>query len=348
MHREGEPGWRLDAERERGVERGIAFLAERQGGDGLWHDFRTLAGEASDWPTGVIVAELAHVGAPREPLERSADALLATQQHDGGWGYHGAVPTDADSTACVLLALVAVGRDGRGLQRGAACLARHQEADSGGLATYREPGAIRDFMGLGPETDLRGWCSPHMEVTATGGRAFAGLTGEPFGALAYAAWDYVRRRQRTDGSWNSYWWASPDYPTHQAVELAHAVGDRAAVHRAAKWALRRQAADGSWSAPGATTSAFATALSLSVLLRCGRTDVRVDCAIERLIALQDADGSWPSHPIMRIPPPHLLEPASVRSWRDGLGTGVVVADQHRTFTTSACVAALALAAIELP
>jgi hypothetical protein len=230
------------------------------------------------------------------------------------------------------------------VERATACLARHQDADSGGLATYREPEPIRRFMGLGAETDLDGWCSSHVEVTATAGRAFAAVAGMPPGREAEAAWRYVRSRQCANGSWASYWWTTHHYPTLQAVALATEVSDHAAVKRAAELALREQNEDGGWSAPGAPTSAFATALSLSVLLRAGRSGPQVDRAIERLLELQDVDGGWPSHPIMRIPPPGLAEPDSHDSWRlDGLGTGVVVRDQHRTFTTSVCVGALALA-----
>lgn len=254
------------------------------------------------------------------------------------------MPTDADSTACALLFLAALGRRDSHVERAAACLALHQDSDSGGLATYREPGPIRRFMGLGAETDLDGWCTSHLEVTATAGRAFAAVADTAPDGAAEAAWRYVSSRQRANGSWASYWWTTHHYPTLQAVALASEVHDGAAVRRAANWALREQGQDGGWPAHGAPTSAFATALSLSVLLRAGVSGPRVDLAMERLLALQDADGGWPSHPIMRIPPPGLAEPDDHRSWRsDGLGTGVVVRDQHRTFTTAACVGALALA-----
>jgi hypothetical protein len=224
------------------------------------------------------------------------------------------------------------------------CLARHQDAKTGGVATYREPGPIRRFMGLGAEADLGGWCSSHVEVTATAGRAFAAVTSTPEGREAEAAWRYVSSRQRPDGSWASYWWTTNHYPTLQAVALAAEMGAEEAVKRAADWALREQCQDGGWSAPGAPTSAFATALSLSVLVRAGVRGPHVDRAVERLQALQDADGGWPSQPIMRIPPPDLAEPDDRDTWRsDELGTGVVVRDQHRTFTTSVCVGALALA-----
>jgi squalene cyclase len=339
------------------LERGIEFLLEGQSGDGLWHDFLTLAGEGSDWPTGVIATELALAGAEREPLERAAGALLADQQPDGGWGYRSGVPTDADSTACVLLFLAAMGHRCSRVARAGTCLAGHQDKGSGGVSTYRSARPIRRFMGLGTEIDLGGWCSSHLEVTATAGQALARVSASE---EVEAAWRYVASRQRTDGSWASYWWTTPHYPTLQAVGLAIEMDDEAAVARAADWTESEQDEDGGWSAPaGATTSthgsaprdtvsagdaatsAFATALSLSVLLRAGRRGPAVDRGVERLLALQEADGGWPSHPIMRIPPPDVAEPEDHRAWRaNALGTGVMVGDQHRMFTTAMCVGAL--------
>jgi squalene cyclase len=248
-------------------------------------------------------------------------------------------------------------------------------------------------MGLGTDTDLGGWCSSHLEVTATAGRAFAAVAGMSAAEMlaegmpapgvsatgssvagpsvgelsaneaAEAAWRYVSSRQREDGSWASYWWTAPHYPTLQAVGLAAEMGDKAAVGRAADWVESEQDEDGGWSAPGAAiasahgpvthgatsardeaTSAFATALSLSVLLRAGRSGPEFDRGLERLLALQEADGGWPSHPIMRIPPPDVAEPEDHGSWlANALGTGVVVGDQHRMFTTATCVGALGLA-----
>jgi squalene cyclase len=191
---------------------------------------------------------------------------------------------------------------------------------------------------------FRGWCSPHTEVTATAGRALAALAPDGFGPEIGAAWRYVSSRQRADGSWSSYWWTSPHYTTLQAVELALSLGDRDSAGRAAEWALRSQAGDGAWSAPGAAPSAFATALSLSVLVNGRASGEPVERAISRLVALQEDDGGWPSHPIMRIPLPGDVDPdRRRRRLLGGLGRGLVVRDQHRTFTSAACVAALARA-----
>jgi squalene cyclase len=324
------------------IERGMRFVLAKQGRDGFWRDFLTPAGEASAWPTGVIAAALHVAGAETSPLQRAADTLVTSQNDDGGWGYNETVPSDADSTACVLLFLAQMGHRGSTCRRAASCLVRHQRRENGGIATYREPGPIRRFMGVGRWMRFDGWCRPHTEVTAMAGRALAAFAPNNGASEADAAWRYVRSQQCPDGSWSSYWWTSPHYTTLQAVELAVLLADHDAVGRAAEWALRSQADDGAWSAPGAATSAFATALSLSLLLNARASGHPVERAIWRLAALQEDDGGWPSHPIMRIPLPGDVEPDKRRRWRLG-GRGLVVRDQHRTFTSAVCVAALAQA-----
>jgi squalene-hopene/tetraprenyl-beta-curcumene cyclase len=160
-----------------------------------------------------------------------------------------------------------------------------------------------------------------------------------------AASEFVWSRQNAGGSWDSYWWTSPHYTTLQAVEFARLRSDRASVRRAAEWALRTQDGEGGWNAPDRADSAFATALGLSILVIADAAAAPVERAIDRLTALQDADGSWPSHPIMRIPLPGDRDPNGQHRWRPvRFASGIVVEDQHRTFTSAACVAALALAA----
>jgi squalene cyclase len=328
---------------------GVAFLLARQGRDGLWRDFETLAGEASDWPTAFVGNQLLDAGVRGAPIDTAADALLARQHRDGGWGYHHDVPSDADSTAWVLTLLAAIGRDREAMERAGRCLRRHQDPRSGGVATFADPEPIRRYMTLGRRADLRGWCAPHLEVTATAGRAFAAVPGGRFRLEADLAWRYVERRQAADGGWGSYWWVDRHYPTLQAAALGSALGHRERAARAAEWALSEQLLGGAWGAPGVEQSAFATALSLAVILHCGGHGGAVRRALLELLRLQKTDGGWPSHASMRIPPPHVAEPDGYESWRvGGLGTGVVVRDYHRLFTTSACVSTLALAAGSFP
>jgi hypothetical protein len=83
-------------------------------------------------------------------------------------------------------------------------------------------------------------------------------------------------------------------------------------------------------------------LSLSVLAVSANTDrEQIVRAADALVVLQQADGGWPSVPILRIP-----VPADRRSGQDDrwhlvrFDDGIVVADQNRMFTSATCVAAL--------
>jgi squalene cyclase len=325
--------------------RGVAFLASRQGDDGLWRDFFTPAGEASLWPTGFIGAALLEAGASGEAamLRRAADALAASQDVAGGWGYNEDVPHDADSTACALLFLAQAPCPADIRQRAVACLQSHQRPDSGGIATYREPGPIRKFMGVGRWMRFGGWCQPHVEVTATAARALAALGTETTRSMLSAAWQFVRGRQRPDGSWASYWWISPHYATLQGAALALAMGDEWCVRLAGDWALRSRNANGAWNLPAVSDAAFATALGLSILVTARAPVMPIARAAQQLAAMQDPDGGWPSVPIMRIPLPGVIDPGKKRVRLLGRASGFEVADQHRTFTTAACISALAAA-----
>jgi squalene-hopene/tetraprenyl-beta-curcumene cyclase len=325
------------------VERGTRFLLARQGRDGLWRDFATPAGEASCWPTGYIGSAVPLTGSTADALDRAADTLIAAQNLDGGWGYNENVPTDADSTAWVLRFLIRLGRTGDPCRRAASCLISHQRNRTGGVATYLESNQIRRFMGLSRWVPFWGWCAAHTEVTAAACQALTAASPDDSRSQAQAAWRFVRSRQRADGCWSSYWWTSPHFATLQAIEFALAVGDWATVRRGVQWTIVNQDRSGGWKLPGADDSAFATALALSILLRADADDDHVDRGVMRLLDLQQADGGWSSLPIMRIPLPPDTNPDGEGPWQPvRFGSGVVVADQHRTFTSATCVAALAL------
>jgi hypothetical protein len=289
----------------------------------MWHDFRTPAGEASTWPTAYVGSALRATGLDTAAVGRATEALAARQRPDGGWGYNEHTPADADSTSWAALFLSRVPAAHRTL----AFLEAHQRR-GGGVATYAAPGPVRRFTGLPRWVPFRGWCAPHVEVTAVAARAFIALGSAS--ARVSAAWRDVLSRQNADGSWDSYWWTTPHFATREAAALALVMGDLDIVHRAASWARRDVA-----------TSAFARSLSLWILAVSA-----VDCvaAAEALVEMQQDDGGWPAEPMLRIPVPADRSPSG-----DGRGHlvrfagGLQVADQHRTFTSATCVAALARA-----
>ncbi len=322
---------------------GVRFLLTAQGPDGRWRDVRTLAGEATDWPTAFVGERLLEAGIRGGSVGAAVDALLKDQHADGGWGYHRRVPSDADSTACALAFLARTGRTRQGALRAGRRLLRHQDPGGGGVSTYADPDPIRRYLGVGRDVDAAGWCTRHLEVTATAGRALAAIPADSFADRADLAWRYVAQRQGADGGWSAYWWADRSYPTWQAVALAHALGTGDdLVAAAAGWVQSQQLPDGAWRGASEEPSAFGTALSVATLRLAGGHDDAVRRGVAALLAMQHRDGGWPGHASMRIPPPDVTEPDHYEGWRvDEPGTGVVVADHHRLFTTAACVAALA-------
>ena len=71
------------------------------------------------------------------------------------------------------------------------------------------------------------------------------------------------------------------------------------------------------------------------LCPCGRS------GSSPLAGAQNADRSWPSALILRIPPPLTTDPGRRSKWGSGAGTGVIISDQRRCFTTAAVLSALA-------
>jgi squalene cyclase len=206
-------------------------------------------------------------------------------------------------------------------------------------------------MRLPATISVAGWTRPHVDVTATAGRALTALHGVAPSRALRAAWHFVREHQTDEGHWCSYWWTTPLYATYQAVAFARSrrsLPDATdAVRRATRWALDVQRADGGWAPPTAVSArAFDTALGMAILSRSESSRlVRAALvrAAECLRGMQLPSGHWPAEPILRIPPPHVTRPDAYRGWRiNELGTGVVVSDHRAVFTTATAIAAWAL------
>jgi squalene cyclase len=332
------------------MSRAATFLLNRQANDGVWRDFRTLAGEAEDWTTAYVAWQLSTAGVAAPSFRRAKDALFARQRADGGWGYNSLVPSDIDSTAWALLFLAQCTRHCRVLSDGVRYLVARQDADTGGVGTYADPVPILRYMRLPVSTSLAGWSQPLVEVTALAGRALAAVKDSPPEAIR-AAWRFVREHQGQDGQWRSYWWTTPLYATLHAVAFARSrhglPGARNVVRHAVLGVIETQGVDGGWAAGcRATARAFDTALAVAII-SCGAPSPLSRAVLERAIdclrGMQLASGQWPTAPILRIPPPSIINPDRFRRWRTNeLGTGVILSDPHGVFTTATVVAALAL------
>jgi squalene cyclase len=178
--------------------------------------------------------------------------------------------------------------------------------------------------------------------------AVAGIVGLPDRERTL---NYLRRHQRRDGSWPSYWWAHDAVATTLAVEALASTGradDRDRVRRAVTWAASAVRADGSVTEPTSSHgSPFLTALVLSTIARSDDPSARAAATSARawLFSAQSTDGSWAPSACLRVPPPDLVDPEERSSW--GVGgegensIGNVVRDRG-VHTTSTVVRALAL------
>jgi squalene cyclase len=322
------------------IERARHYLHSRCSSDGLWRDFKTLAGDAVDWPSGYILDALCQVGADQRFLQKCAIALVSRQHADGGWGYHYGVPTDADSTATVLLFLNRLEIFPDIAERAAQCLLRFQN-EAGGFATYQHDVEIRRYLRVGLQVDFRGWCQPCCEVTARAGRAL--LANPRYESVIAGAWTFLRSRQTVDGFWEPYWWSSAFFTTAEAAALAATLGDEEAVGGAVDWIVEQ---NDRYVATSTEYSAFVAALSLQILLlQDGEGKEHsgiVDLLTERIAAQQNADGGWRGTADLRIPPPHVTVPGDYGPWHvSGLGTGVTTRDHRGLFTTATALSALA-------
>ncbi|MEO1188998.1 MAG: hypothetical protein AAFW60_07990, partial [Pseudomonadota bacterium] len=61
------------------------FLVDGQSTDGLWRDFRTLAGAGSEWVTGFVCQQVAGCGRLDEEVAKALHTLSYRQKPTGGW-----------------------------------------------------------------------------------------------------------------------------------------------------------------------------------------------------------------------------------------------------------------------
>src|SRR5579871_839530 len=87
------------------LQRGAGFLRSGRSPDGLWRDFRTLAGLSCDWVTGFVAYALRQADPHDEAAADALSLVVRRQRRDGGFSYNKKVPSDCDSTSWVLLAL---------------------------------------------------------------------------------------------------------------------------------------------------------------------------------------------------------------------------------------------------
>jgi sporulenol synthase len=327
-----------------GAARAAAFLSASRGGDGLWRDFRTLAGASSEWVTGFVAHSLSVHDSEDPAFHYAIDALIARQRRSGGWGYSAEVPADCDTTAWVLLAIgSATWRRPSVYHRALEFVCAHRRR-GGGFSTYQEKSGIGAF--IGSHLILPGWMEEHVCVSGVATQTLLCAYGLGDRHLKPSL-EFLAATQGAEGVWSSYWWTGHSYATYHAMKALRFGNRLDGADRVARaWFVENQRSGGGWAAHGGAEEPFETAFATLALMFAPLPDVlpAAKRGVAWLLANQLDDGSWASKPMLRIPPPRVKTPSPSDPWRlDGLGGGALLADGGRTFTTAAGLWALAIA-----
>jgi hypothetical protein len=153
--------------------------------------------------------------------------------------------------------------------------------------------------------------------------------------------EYLLNKQTADAIWLSYWWRGYSYATYHALratllsEQAHDVSGLATIN----YVLDHQLEDGSWSDEnepkgGVFATSFCTLTAL--LSPTIETLGAARRGVEWLTKAQNRDGSWPSIPMLQIPPTNVADSSTIAK----NGMQAVTADEKRCFTSAAAIWAL--------
>ncbi len=290
--------------------------------------------------SGFVAAHLRPISDAPIDLESTYAAILAEQYPDGGWGYGGAVPADADSTAWCVAALAGEQGAGEAVASGRLALADHRRDD--GYATFRPDSGIDEFIGATSAEAVSGWTAPHVDVTAA-----VVLAGVPDPADDEDAEDVLAAlagAQKGSGFVDSYWWRGPLYGTALVLRALHGRQRRLTDEQEGvmyRGLTRVQLPEGGFAlAARPEPDPFTTALGLEALARLRHLDGArsADRAAAALLAAQRPEGSWQGDFVLRIPAPDVRDPRLVDEWSLGTGGGnSLVPDTDGIFaTTLAC------------
>jgi squalene cyclase len=332
------------------VRRALTFLLKMQRPDGLWSDFYTLAGQSNHWVSAVVGCALTRgiIGSDGGSVDRALAELAKEQRSHGGWAYNRKVPGDCDSTAWVLQFMLRRSwPKSSSLFRATRYVLRHQDPDSGGFSTYAPPDRIERFIGVRPE-QTQGWLAPHLGVSCTSVEALIEAGADCRAPRMAKALRYIAAQRPPGGLWSCYWWCGHGYATYhalRALSLGNEI-DKQTVAEVSNAILERQAADGTWGTQG-TSSVFETAEMLRALHLIAHREQALASPIRKarlaLLERQKNDGSFEPTPMLRIPPPHVADPGTVAAWRiDRPGTGVLISDSERVYTTASAISALCM------
>ncbi|MER5441774.1 prenyltransferase/squalene oxidase repeat-containing protein [Streptomyces sp. NPDC002790] len=152
------------------AQKAVDWLAGQQCENGGFAAYRAEPGRACDKKTKIdsnataaAVQALAAVGGRDGEVAAGVERLVKTQNLDGGWGYSLGMASDANSTAVVLGALAAAGKDP------AKVTSHHDKTGTDALASLALPCAKgKDGGALAYQPDKKGELAANADATAAG------------------------------------------------------------------------------------------------------------------------------------------------------------------------------------
>jgi squalene-hopene/tetraprenyl-beta-curcumene cyclase len=249
---------------------------------------------------------------PLQVLEMKGDWTARRNNVDpGGWAFQYANPhyPDLDDTAVVVMAMDRTdSKDlNRVIERGREWVAALQ-SHNGGWGAF-DADNTHEYLNNIPFADHGALLDPPTaDVTARCLSMLAQLGAQPADLNVQKAIEFLRRSQRTDGSWYGRWGINYIYGTWSSLCALAAVGmDRKApeIRKAVDFLLSIQNADGGWGEDGesykldyqvhepAESTASQTAWALLGLMAAGEIDnPAVERGISYLIQNQTPSGTW--------------------------------------------------------
>jgi hypothetical protein len=212
-----------------------------------------------------------------------ANRLLASRSM-GAWDYSGKSGVDADTTASAIRAL---DRLGENISLDALNLFYNQRYRL--FNTFAHPSDNLDLQ-LPPQSATKHH-GAHPCVLAN-----VCLLLQERGQLSHLSHDLLKRMQKSDGSWFSYFYPSPFYSTRLFTELLTALGEqyRGYLEFTANALL-------ACAPPSSPTQVAEILISLRYLQNAEQGDTRIversTALLPQLLASQLDDGSWPGEAI---------------------------------------------------
>ncbi len=289
-----------------------------------WKEFNAFGTSSDEWVSAYAGCALARSGVTSAFEAACAvwEWLIAAPLHlRPGFGYNRKTPPDADSCVWGCRLAEAIGHASHPCALESFDLLKNCARPDGGIATFTA--AMLEPLHVGTDEAIAGWTASHTCVTATA--AWFPDLMENHKVEAFLA-----RTQCPDGFWKAYWWGEPEYATAHAVEsLTRAGMGSELVERAVTWL----------SESPRPRSPFALALRVLGISSAGSRNFLP--ALQQLLALQLADGSWPASTRLRIPPPQLPNASIIWNWDEQHnGIGSILPDTNRIFTTASALRAL--------